>query len=323
MIQEQLVDLPVDERSAEKIAYNWIKGNIGNIPHVGNPTIKGEIWSVPVHVNYPRIFKDISTDRPQKVRFMSFKNLGEIKIDANKGLIIDKPTFYDITHKINENLNFVHRTVQKALVKVGANKFAELPFSSHMHSPMLDILSWILVNDRIDLSIDFEQINEDERNKYYQNIELLIKYGLLEMEGDILIPGNYLIEIESKDNHYHEKLSKALSFFFEQGYEEIESIFQVIGPHLTISSICYEQSFEFGSVIPLNYFEIESAFMKTYKAEIKRIKLPRYLVQLEAVDILESKTIAGTVTWSANNNLFDKMCSEREVLEPITALIEA
>lgn len=52
MIQNQLVDLPVDERSAEKIAYTWIRSTIGNIPHVGTPVKKGEVWSVPVHVNY-------------------------------------------------------------------------------------------------------------------------------------------------------------------------------------------------------------------------------------------------------------------------------
>jgi hypothetical protein len=322
MIQNQLVDLPVDERSAEKIAYTWIRSTIGNIPHVGTPVKKGEIWNVPVHVNYPRIFKDITTERPQKLRFMSFKNIGEVKIDAIKGLIVDKPTFYQVQHKISENLTLVQKTVQKALVKVGANYFAELPFPSHMHTPLLDVLSWLLVNDRIDVSVDFEQINEEERKKYQQNIDILMKYGLVEIEGNIITPGNYLIEIESRGKNYHERLSKALSFFFERGYEEIDSIYQVVGPYLTLSSICYERSFEYGGVLPQDYFEIESIFMETYRAEIKRIKLPRYLVQLEAVNILESKTIGGKISWSANENLFNKMCLERDILEPIAGLIE-
>lgn len=322
MIQNQLVDLPVDERSAEKIAYSWVRGNIGNIPHVGTPVKKDDVWSVPIHVNYPRIFKDLVTDRPQKLRFMSFKDIGEVKIDATKGLIIDKPTFYQVQHKISENLTLVQKTVQKALVKVGANYFAELPFPSHMHTPLLDILSWLLVNDKIDTSVDFEQINEEERKKYQQNIELLTKYGLVEAEGNIIIPGNYLIEIESKGENYHERLSKAISFFFERGYEETESIYQVIGPYLTLSGICYERSFEYGGVLPQNYSEIEAVFMDAYRTELKRIKLPRYLVQLEAVNILESKTIGGRVTWSANESLFNKMCAEREVLEPIAGLIE-
>jgi hypothetical protein len=322
MIQNQLVDLPVDERSAEKIAYNWIRSTIGNIPHVGTPKKLDDIWSVPIYVNYPRVFKDITTERPLKLRFMSFKNIGEVKIDAIKGLIVDKPTFYQLSHKISENLTLVQKTVQKALVKVGANYFSELPFPSHMHTPLLDILSWLLVNDKINISVDFEQINEEESKKYQQNIDILVKYGLAQVDGEIVTPGNYLIEIESRGKNYHEKLSKAISFFFEKGYEEIESINQVIGPYLTLSSICYERSFEYGSVLPQNYSEIESEFMELYRAEIKRIKLPRYLVQLEAVNILESRTIGGTVSWSANKNLFDKMCLERDVLEPIAGLIE-
>jgi hypothetical protein len=322
MSQSQLFDLPIDDRSAEKIAYDWIRSTIGNIPHVGTPVKEGEIWIVPIHANYPRVFKDIPTGRPQKLRFMSFKNLGEVKIDANKGLIIDKPRFHDIQHKISENLTLVQKTVQKALLKVGANNFAELPFPSHMHTPLLDILSWILVNDRMDTSVDFGQINEEERKKYQQNIDLLVKYGLLESEENVVIPGNHLIEIESEGKTYHKTLSKALSFFFEKGYEETESIFQVIGPHLTLSGICYERSFEYGAVIPQGYPEIESAFMKTYSADIKRIKLPRYLVQLEAVELLESKNIAGIDSWSPNEKLFNKMCSERGVLEPIAGLVE-
>src|SRR3989304_10596503 len=97
---------------------------------------------------------------------------------------------------------------------------------------------------------------------------------------------------------------------------------KVVGPYLTLSSICYERSFEYGGVLPQEYSEIESIFMETYRTEIKRIKLPRYLVQLEAVNILESKTIGGKISWSANENLFNKMCSETDILEPIAGLIE-
>lgn len=323
MNQTLLFDLPIDAKSAEKIAYNWVRSTIGNIPHVGTPVKEGELWSIPIHANYPRVFNNITTGRPQKLRFMSFKNIGEVKIDANKGLIIDKPRFHDIQRKISENLTLVQETVQKALLKVGANNFAELPFPAHMHTPLLDILSWVLVNDKMDTSSDFEKINEEERKKYQQNVDHLAKYGLLEAEGNVVRPGNHLIEIESKEKEHHKTLSKALSFFFERGYEEIDSIFQVIGPHLTLSGICYERSYEYGAVIPQDYLEIESAFMRTYSGtEIKRIKLPRYLVQLEAVDILESVTIAGTDSWSPNEKLFNKMCSERDVLAPIACLVE-
>jgi len=101
MIQNQLVDLPVDERSAEKIAYSWVRGNIGNIPHVGTPVKKDDVWSVPIHVNYPRIFKDIATERPQKLRFMSFKDIGEVKINAVKQTVPKPPNL-----KIFNNFRF-------------------------------------------------------------------------------------------------------------------------------------------------------------------------------------------------------------------------
>ena len=55
-----------------------------------------------------------------------------------------------------------------------------------------------------------------------------------------------------------------------------------------------------------------------YSLQTKLIELS----EDEAVELLESKTIAGTDSWSPNEKLFNKMCSERGVLEPIAGLVE-
>ena len=71
---------PHDKKDAERIAYNLIKSKYGNLPYPDIPALdkKEKIWEVPVKIRYPRILFAYS-DKPQKVRFMQEKKVGEIE----------------------------------------------------------------------------------------------------------------------------------------------------------------------------------------------------------------------------------------------------
>lgn len=49
------------------------------------------------------------TNRPKKVRYMNFENVGELKIDANKGDLLHKPRYWDVRREIEQQLNLVGR----------------------------------------------------------------------------------------------------------------------------------------------------------------------------------------------------------------------
>ncbi len=317
-MQRTLCDMPVSEEDARKFAYDVIRSELGSIPYPGKPRLDDVgIWTVPITARYPRISSDVARDVPEKVRFMNFEDIGEIKIDASKGELIYRPKYYEISNTIKENLERVRTTVEMALVKVGANRFAKLPFPEHMHTPIVDILSWILINDKIDLSEDLSSIGIDDKEKYIQNIGLLETAGLVRRSGDLIIPDNNLVEIETTYQTFPEQISNSMSFFFEKGYASIDSIKQVLGPHLTITGFCYETALEYGGLVPINYGAIDRMIADVYRQEVKRFKLPRYLIQLESVGLLEKTTISGKTVWQGKEDIFDRIQGEEEILQPV------
>jgi len=321
--QRILSDLPVTEKDAQKFAYNVIRSELGSIPYPGTPQLKENIWIVPIMVRYPRVLSDDIREVPERVRFMNFENLGEIKIDATKGELLYRPRYYDMSNVIRENLRKVRTTVEMALVKVGASRFAQLPFPEHMHTPIADILSWLLIKDRIDLSKDLFLIGVDGSDKYIQNINLLESVGLVRKSGNLILPDNNLIEIETRCTTLPEKISNSMAFFFEKGYTFIESINQVLGPHLTIAGFCYENALEYGDLVPINYETIDRMIVGIYRQEMKKFKLPRYLIQLESVGLLEETNISGKVVWKGNEDIFDKIQQEEEILQPIRKFLNS
>jgi len=54
-----------------------------------------------------------------------------------------------------------------------------------------------------------------------------------------------------------------------------------------------------------------------YRQEVKRFKLPRYLIQLESVGLLEETTISGKTVWQGKEDIFDRIRGEEEILQPV------
>ena len=209
-MQRLLCDVPVSEKDAKKFAYDIIREELGSIPYPDKPKLKEGVWIVPITARYPRVLSDEIREVPEKVRFMNFENVGEIRIDANKGEVLSRSGYYEVSNAIKENLEKVRTIVEMALVKVGANRFAQLPFPEHIHTPIVDILSWILINDSLDMSQDLSLIGVDNRDKYLQNITLLESVGLLRQSGTLIIPVNNLIETDKRFRLQVDEIEKKL-----------------------------------------------------------------------------------------------------------------
>ena len=317
-MQIRLANFPIDKEEAEKIAHELIRDKYGNIPSIGDIKIENDNWIILIEAKYPRVLYDIQTNRPKRVRYMNFKNIGLIKIDAHRGIIVEKPKFYDLRNEIISKLNFVRKNVEKALVKVGANKFSQLPFSEHMHTPIQDIISQLLINEKLDLKESLSFVNEEDKGKYLKNIELLEKMGLVRRNELLIIPDNVLIEIESRNKNIAEKLSDVFSYFFAKGYENIDTIGQVLGPYLYISGYIYEQGVEYDEPVSVSYSAISDILDRSYSnSALKQIKLPRYLIQLAGVGLIDQEIVNGETFWKANLRVFDNLIKEGELINPI------
>lgn len=62
--------------AVQAIANHWLRLNLGNMPHAGDPVSDGEVWRVPIHANFP---VPCSTD------VLPFRNIGELMIEIVNG----------------------------------------------------------------------------------------------------------------------------------------------------------------------------------------------------------------------------------------------
>ncbi len=308
---------PHDKKEAEKIAYFLIKSKYGNIPYPDTPILneKEKIWNVPIKIRYPRILLD-DYKKPKKVRFMQEKKVGEIEISSETGEIKSKPTYYELKSSINTYLESIRTTVEKALVKVGAKNFSQLPFPIHIHTPIIDILSNMLTVEKLDLSEELKILSDDDAKKYTRHIDALQKVGLVAVEGTVVFPGDLLIEIEAKGGNISKKLTNAMTIFFSRGYELIDSIRDVLGSHLTMSGIFYEYSLQYDEIIPFNLQSIENIFLGLPQYGMQRkLKIPRYLAQLESVGLIDDNiNEKGEVVWCANEDIYRRILKEKELI---------
>lgn len=316
-MQVKLIENPINKKDAQMMAHLFVREKYGNLPSIGIPAFQDNIWVVPINVKYPRVFFEKGTNRPKKVRYMNFEKVGEIKIDANRGDIIDKPRYFDIKSEIKAKLDFIQISVQKALVKTGAQNFSKLPFSEHMHTPIEDIIAFLLLKDKLDLQNEISLLTDEERDRYMKNIDLLISTGLIRKSDNLIIPDNALIEIERSTGDISSKMNKALSYFFAQGYDNISSIQQVLGPYLTISGYIYGQSIEYDDVIPVEFQEIQSIIQQNYGQLVKQMKIPRYLIQLNEVGLLDQSVIRGEDVWFPKADILRNVKLEDTLLTPI------
>ncbi|ADB58809.1 hypothetical protein [Archaeoglobus profundus] len=323
---------PLPPEAIKKRARDVIRKEIGTIPSPGEPRlVKIEIdgisrwvYEVPIVVYHPVLIVDPVTHATRKVRFKNLGVVGKIVIDAYDGTVLERTTVSDIRRKIKQRLNEISTLVDKLLVKVEAKKFASLPLSEHIHTPVEDIISSLIILDKININEQIDVLPEDERRKYVEILRVLSEVGLVEIEGNFVLPGNILIELESRFDRHEEILERALAHFFEVGYEYIDTIRMVLGPYLIITRGIYEISLESGELVPLEYNTIKSLFEGEYvpsQARIKLLKLPRYLLQLERVKLVKYVRKDGKDCWIGTEDTFKKLLQNEDISKFMETII--
>jgi len=311
----------ISKEEAEKIVHQFIREQYGTIPSPGEPKLEEGIWKFPINANYPRILFNEYKKKPEKIRFMTFKNIGEIHL-SNEGDIISHPRYFTIRGVIKLKLDEIRTSVEKALVKVGANKFSQLTFPDHMFTPIQDILSWLLIEDTINIHDFLSNVVGDKKERYLQNIELLKSVSIIKQEGTLIIPGDSFVEIEMDTKLSNpQKLAASLALFYERGYENIDAIRSFLGPHLILSGFCYEESIECDSMIAIRETEFRKVISENYYDTSKLIKLPRYLLQLENIGVIQQSKKIDEISWEPNPELYEKLRGEEDLMAPIQEMI--
>ena len=318
--QARLADLPVDEEEARRLALLEVREKLGMVPTPGSPRKQDATWVVPILVRFPRAVYHEALERPERMRFMDFGEVGTVEVDIQSGEILRRTHFYEVQRRIQDKLSMIRNTVEMALAKSGAGKFARLAFAEHMHSPVVDLISWIMLNGELSIEV-IERLAGAEAPKYLGYAELLKGVGLLAFKGGVISPSSFFIEIETSNKPFNDRLTDALAFYFARGYEEINSVRQFVGPQLAVSGLVYEAALEAGSPVPVQYSLIESSLVETYGDQKKILQLPRYIAQLEGVDLLTRTQIGTEWAWRSSETAFGAFVEEKQILGPVLTLI--
>jgi hypothetical protein len=152
----------------------------------------------------------------------------------------------------------------------------------------------------------------------------LEELDLVVFEGDKYVSGDLLIEIEANNKPLSEKLADAMELFFKLGYDKLDKISEILGPHLKLTGSYYSMALQIGQlprvsqkffVKKINYF-----YTSTDRNE-KLFKLDRYLIQLETVGLLKYAGFNGNNYWIGLEEVYNDILKEDEILEPIRELL--
>lgn len=313
---------PIDEERAKIKAQKELAHEVGNLPYIEGVQYDGNEYVFPLHIRLPRVIFDQSRKEPVDVNFMSSEKIGEIRVHAESGEL-SRTKINDIKSNVKRQKKYLEDAVQKALVRSSAGKFSKLPFPELRYTPILDIISKLLLDGSI-AEEELEELSSQYEQSYRDYIDTLIDLGLARMQNDHLEADDFLIELRARSEDPPDQLNAAMAEFFERGATRIDTVHQILGPYLEITGYYYLQVLESGEMPELTEQEFREQFGRSYGGsdrELKKFKLPHYLIQLEEVGFLESDDEHGPRTWKGKDDVWKDILREQELLEPVSEII--
>ncbi|UTF53267.1 hypothetical protein [Natronosalvus rutilus] len=312
----------ISEIEARRKAEETLAFEIGNLPRLGEVNVTESEYIYPLEIRLPRVIFDQERDKPVDVKFMKAEPIGEIAVDAASGEV-SRSHLHEIESEIRRQKKKVEDTVQKALVRSSAKKFSQLPFPEHRYTPILDVLSHLIIEGPITAQELAEMSSVDEQ-KYRDYVDILADVDLVRWENDQVEADNILIEILAQPHSPPEHLNAAMAHFFKKGAEHIGTIREILGPHLLLSGHYYYSALGQSEMPRMGEHEFDDVMKWNYSGnnrKQKRFKLPRYLIQLEDVGLLESKDGTGPRSWTGKDDVQRNLLRQDDLLAPITEVI--
>jgi hypothetical protein len=318
------IDTAMSMEEARRKAEHEVRYELGTFVRVGTgdlDEVEGE-FRFPLLISSPKIITDSRQDETVDVRYFSELNLGTLTIDANTG-DIDRPRRNTIRRKVREHENEVEIAVQKALVGAAGRKLSHLPFPENQYSPLQDILAEVLLQGEISMD-DIDMMDEGRsNNRYHEYVEKLVSIDLLDREGRLVSAGSILVSLLDQTDSFQEAMNAAMGRYFEHNVGEFGMIKRTLGPYLVIAGRYYRRALELEEMPLVKENELRRAIEHEYSGKQRKqklMKLSRYLIQLEAVGILESVSQNGEWYWSGNEEIRQNI-RQQEYLTPVQTLI--
>jgi len=315
----------ISEEKARKKAQKVLTFQIGNLPHIGDPVRIQSDYIFPLYIRRPRVIFDSSRERPIDLDFMSEQRIGTICVDGDSGEVTrtDLPR---INRRIRQQKSQVAEAVQQALVRSSAHQFSRLPFPTHRYTPILDILSHLLIEGPIDED-EIHDMSDENSGSYSEYVDQLADVDLVRYRNGQVEADSVLIEIKAEQIPPHEsknskRLNAALAHFFREGAENTDSIRQILGPYLVLSAYYYRRALDIGSPPSVSEEEFKEEIERFYSGRDelrKKFKVSRYLIQLEEVGILNDDPESEESSWVGDEAIMNNL-SESSLMNSVSGM---
>lgn len=308
---------PITEEEARAKAEEILAFEIGNLPRLGELEVEEKEYVFPLLIRTPRVIFDEDRSQPQDVRFLSKEKVGTIQVHSETGEV-SRTSLREIQKRVRAQQLELEELVEKALVRSSAERFSRLSFPDHRFTPVLDLLSRVLM----DCSVPHDRLDEMKavnKKKYLRYVDLLNEVNLLRSTDAGIEADDVLIEMERDLGDPDDVSQAALGHLYREGIHEIDRIRQILGPYLNLGTYYYFRVLESDEFPAMTKEEFEQVLERHYTGEDrsqKLFKLPRYLIQLERVGILESFSKNGERAWKGRAEVREDLYEEDEILEP-------
>ena len=137
-------------KNIKKIANEHVSKTYGNLIQYDDPSFSeiNELWNVNLKSLYPKIIIDDNIPPTREMYFVTFSNLGNIKINNNFE-IVSYTSRKEILNNIDNNLKIYNDRLERIIIKSSSSNLIFTPTLQHFFNPLRRILSTILLTGKI------------------------------------------------------------------------------------------------------------------------------------------------------------------------------
>jgi len=245
-------------QNIKKISNEHVNKTYGNLIQFDDPSYleTNELWNVNLKSLYPKIIVDDATPPVRELYFVTFSNLGTVKIDENME-IVNYPSRKEVLKNIDNNMKIYDDRLERIIIKASSSNLIFTPTIQHFLNPLRRILSTILLTGKI-ASDDIDVFTKSDR--MYEWIYLLEQSDIVKktkrgyeyssmwtmlLDESNNIRTNFILKLEKTSQLPRDKetitLNLIMSYILEEHFSYIRKVMRLKGISriLNINNIYY------------------------------------------------------------------------------------
>jgi hypothetical protein len=281
------------ETSPKSVVKQYVRHHYGNLISVGEPKFDPaeKQWVAELVSDYPRIIHDDRNPEERRLRFLTLRRLGTVRVGENLSQnSIDATTRDDLVQNLNNYLKLWQERANRVIIKASSLNFARTN-SAQTFLGKIGVIVSRLERKNVILDGEIDNFHEAEASKIRRYLQLLEGLEIVEHRENGYSYGNMYTELSYEAQKAHVDLNTAiLSCIIKNRYSALKETFGIthLEPVVHIDSLYYRPALEADDLIYWKYesFEQHCSMLYGHGSKIS-FRLPFILDELVNVQALK------------------------------------